>query len=137
MRNCDNNPANIRSALDNITEHYQDRHRQCHFTSRCRQPGYVPSRLLLTDPVAVNLLRETLQKLYVYKNPEKYTNCMSNNYLESFNNVALIYVDKRVHYKVRMYEARLGLCILYWNENVDRPVTSIRRETIIGRPLQR
>ena len=79
----------------------------------------------MTEPVAINLLRDTIHKLYMYKHPEKYTNCVNTHYVESFNNVALVYLDKRVHYHDLMYKIRIGLAVCDWNENVDRPATSV------------
>ena len=51
----------------------------------------------------------------------------STYYIESFNNTCLIYLDKRIHYKNTMYELRRDLCVLDWNEHVDRQYTSVYR----------
>ena len=62
---------------------------------------------------------------------------MSTHYVESFNNVALIYLDKRIHFRNTMYLMRINLAILDWNENVDRPVSSIRYYAQPGMNMQR
>ena len=62
----------------------------------------------------------------MYKNPHKYTTCMSTYYVESFNNAVLVYIDKRIHFRNLMYLIRMGLTILDWNEHVDRPATSVQ-----------
>lgn len=63
----------------------------------------------------------------MYKNPEKYIACMDTHYVESFNNVILVYTDKRVHLGNLMYTTRTHLAILDWNENVDRECSSLRQ----------
>ena len=41
MRNCENDPANLRNSLDNIVNHYQNIHESCHPSSRCKtDPNY-------------------------------------------------------------------------------------------------
>ena len=45
-------------------------------------------------------------------------------YIESYNNSALIYYDKRIHYQNRMYKIRHDLSVMEWNEHVYRPFTS-------------
>ena len=59
---------------------------------------------------------------------------MNTHYVESFNNVALVYLDKRVHYHDLMYKIRIGLAVCDWNENVDRPATSVRQRIVPGQP---
>ena len=126
IKNCGGDEVELRRILDNTVEHYCGNHLGCHQTSRCRQHGYIPSREIVTDPDAQRLLRQCIQKLIVYKKPEKYKYCMDTHYVESFNNVVLIYVDKRVHLKNLMYKLKLCLAILDWNDHVDRPTSSVR-----------
>jgi hypothetical protein len=57
--------------------------------------------------------------------------------MESFNNVALVYIDKRIHFKNTMYLIRIGLAILDWNENIDRPTTSVRHYMQAGMDMDR
>lgn len=137
MLNCQQDPQKIKDALDNIIPHYQGQHNNCSDNSRCKGPHYIPSRNQITDPAAANLLRETIRSLYLYKHPEKYVNCISTHYVESFNNVALIYLDKRIHFQNQMYMLRIGLSILDWNENVDRPTSSIRHYVQPGMHMHR
>ena len=44
--------------------------------------------------------------------------------VESFNNVALIYLDKHIHYRDETYTVRRNLAVLDWNEHVSQPYTS-------------
>ena len=63
MRNCEGSAVKLRSSLDNIASHYQNIHENCDDSSRCRtDPNYKASREILTSPVAIRLLRETIQK---------------------------------------------------------------------------
>lgn len=127
MKNCDGSPDQLQQSLDNIVHHYQHQHDKCDATSRCKhQLGYVPSRLIITEPKAVELLQKCIHSLQIYKQPHKYMYCIDTHYVESFNNVALIYVDKRVHYHDTMYGLRMGLAVLNWNEHVDRPASSLQ-----------
>ena len=93
MLNSGGNADTLKESFGNIVEHYRNRHAGCHHTSRCKQPRYVPSRQTLTAPSAINLLKETIHSLYMYKHPEKYTLCMNTHYVESFNNLVLVYLD--------------------------------------------
>ena len=81
--------------------------------------------------------RNGLHGLYLYKTPHKYTECMSTHYVESFNNVVLVYIDKRIHFRNTMYLIKIGLSILDWNENVDRPATSVRHYMEAGMDMNR
>ena len=134
MKNCAGNAQNITQALDNISEHYQNRHGMCHPTSGCKRPGYIPSRTIVTSPVAVNLLQNAIKQLFIYKHPEKYVTCRDTHYVESCNNTFLIYVDKRIHFKGPMYKLRTGLAVLDWNEHVYRPVTSVTQQVRAQNP---
>ena len=127
MKNCKGSVQYLLNSLDNIKDHYRGQHQQCPPASRCRAiANYVPSRLLITDDKACELLEKCIKKLFIYKHPEKYLHCMDTHYVESFNNTALVYVDKRIHFKTAMYELRLHLAVLDWNEHVDREATSLR-----------
>ena len=44
--------------------------------------------------------------------------------VESFNNVALIYLDKRIHYRDEIETFRRNFAVIDWNEHVSRPYTS-------------
>lgn len=43
-----------------------------------------------------------------------------------------MYIDKRIHFRTEMYDVRMGLAILDWNEHVDRPATSISHHMHAG-----
>ena len=125
MKNCEGSVQRFISSLDNIVNHYQNRHEGCHHTSRCRiEPNYTLSRTLIRSESAVGLLTKAIKSLYMYKHPEKYIHCLNTHYIESFHNTLLLYVDKRIHYDEKTYEVRTGIGILDWNEHVDRPVSS-------------
>ena len=53
---CGNEADTLRSGVDIIVTHYQSNHDDCRLSSPCnRNPTYVPSRSLLTDPFAIQI----------------------------------------------------------------------------------
>ena len=44
----------------------------CHPSSFCKQPDYMPSKQLLTDPLAIDALEKTLQEINIYQYSESY-----------------------------------------------------------------
>jgi len=80
---------------------------------------------IVSNEAAITMLQDFLRSLVVYKHAEDYVKGHDTFYVESFNNVCLIYLDKRIHYGNLMYELRSNLAVLDWNEHVDRPYTSI------------
>ena len=80
----------------------------------------------LTDNKAIELLDKCIKGLYIYKHPSQYTECVDTHHVESFNNVVLVYVDKRIHFQSVMYEMRVNLATLDWNEHVGRETTSLQ-----------
>jgi hypothetical protein len=125
IRNCDNNPQFLRDKMDNVVEHYKNNHVNCSEESRCRNdPNYEPSKQLIRDPKAEDLLRTAIKKSVVYKSPEDFVYAMDTFYVESFNNVLNIFLDKRIHFGDESYKMRTCLAICHWNENVDRDATS-------------
>ena len=58
-------------------------------------------------------------------------------YVESFNNVLNIYQDKRIAFGDKQYNARANLAVCQWNENVDRPFTSVWNPQNNRRPRSR
>ena len=126
MKNCNGDAAQLLRSLDSIVDHYMQNPANCHPTSRCKQNNYVPSRDIIMDPIAERLLRNCIRSLYIYQHPEKYTHCRDTHYIESYHITILIHVDKRLHYHSLMYDIKLGIAILDWNEHVDRPATSVQ-----------
>lgn len=119
IRNCDNDPDILRQKLDNVVEHYKIFHGNCSEESRCRQkPNYKPSKLLIRDSRAEELLRMAIRETVVYKCPEDFVHAMDTYYVESFNNVLNIFLDKRIHFGDESYKMRTSLAICHWNENV-------------------
>ena len=138
MRNCQGSTIKFTEMLDNISEHYQDKHDKCHPTSRCKATeDYTLSRTKLTSARAIELLRDAVSSLYMYKHPEKYVLCRDTHYIESFHNTVLVYLDKRIHYHDVMYNLRISLAILDWNEHVDREATSTYKSSRVTNPRRR
>lgn len=128
MRSCNGDASKLRSNIENIVDHYQNKHSNCDMNSRCRKDSnYIPSRVILTDSNAVNLLSNALRSTDVYRHPECYVHHMDTFFVESFNNVLNIFQDKRIgtfgdlHYKLRS-----NLAICHWNENVKRKTNSFQ-----------
>ncbi|XP_019626067.1 PREDICTED: uncharacterized protein LOC109471225 [Branchiostoma belcheri] len=117
---------------------FQNRHDKCHQESRCRSdPRYRPSRVIITDSVAVEMLRKFITQQDIYRHAEDYVLCKDTLYVESFNNACLQYVDKRIVFGTMNYTTRMGLAILDWNENVDREATSVYSRQTVANPRQR
>lgn len=85
MKNCEGKPSVLRKLITNIPNHYkvvwyaslgvtfisvcvQNIHTDCHKSSSCHLPGYVPSKSKLTSKVAEAALDKLLTKcpIYVY-----------------------------------------------------------------------
>ena len=123
--NCDGDKDRLRHLLDTCVPHFQNVHDQCDASSACRRANYIPSLTVITSPVAAELLTNFLHKHVVYKNAEDYTVPRDTYYVESFNNVCLVYLPKRIHIQSHVhYDMRMGLAVLDWNEHVDREATS-------------
>jgi hypothetical protein len=123
--NCDGDKDRLRQLLDISLEHFQDKHEKCHHSSSCKAATYIPSFIVVRHAVAVKLLTDFLHKHVVYKNAEDFAFARDTFYVESFNNVCLVYIPKRIHFKTNIhYDLRMALAVLDWNEHVDRPATS-------------
>ena len=118
--------------LDSSVLHFQNNHGHCHNDSPCKQPRYVPDFDIIRSAEAVRILQNFIHKLKVNKCAEDYVLARDTYYVDSFNNTCLMYLDKRIHYKDTMYELRRDLCVLDWNEHVDRPYTSVYRRVRAG-----
>ena len=126
IRNCQNEPQRLRNMLSNTVKHYQNEHSGCSDTSRCKQdPNYEPSRWVITNPKAEKCLKNVIETSVIYKYPEDFVLARDSSYVESFNNVMNIFQDKRISFSDLQYSMRSQLAVLHWNENVDRPYTSI------------
>ena len=56
-----------------IHEHdIQNYHSHCYQDSPCRQPGFSPSKVLLTDPRAISVYEKALQDTMIYRHAESY-----------------------------------------------------------------
>lgn len=65
--------------------------------------------------------------MQVYKSADDYVHGMDTFYVECFNNAVLQYHDKRINFTDETYVFRTNIGILDWNENVNRPVTSVKQ----------
>jgi hypothetical protein len=132
MRNCDGSAEKLRQMLDNVVDHYQNKHTQCDATSRCRKdPNYELSRITLTEEPAIRMLEGVIKKAAIYKNAENFVHAKDTFYVESFNNSLNMFHDKRIVF-YKQYKMRTDLTICHWNENVDRPYTSIYSGEKVG-----
>ncbi len=124
-RNNGGDPSVMRSKLDSIVLHYQNKHSRCDPSSRCQSDkNYEPSRIVITDPKAEKMLTTALHKSTIYKSAEDFFCGKETHYIESFNNVLNVFQDKRIALSSLQYKMRAQLAVLHWNENVDRPTTS-------------
>ena len=131
MKNCQGNATKLRKSILNLVKHYQGIHTHCFQTSRCQQirddlSPYEPSKYLIKEKEAAEILIKFLKKLTVYKKAKEFRFCSDTHYVESFNNFLLQYHDKRIVFGENSYHLRVNLALLDWNENVDRPFTSIK-----------
>ena len=46
-------------------------------------------------------------------------------FVESFVNMRNIFHDKRISFGTKQYRMRSDLALLHWNENLDRPYSSV------------
>ena len=88
IRNCDGDPALLKSRLSNIPSHYKNEHSACASSFRCKtDPNYEPSRGVITNPKADRLLRNAIESSVIFKSPQDYVLARDTSYVESFNNV--------------------------------------------------
>lgn len=126
IRNCGQCADTLKSSLTNIVKHYQNQHDHCCPLSRCkRDPGYEPSRVVITEPSAVKLLESTIKKSVLFTSPLDYILAKDTFLVESFNNTMTIFHDKRIAFGDEQYLSRSHLAVCHWNENVDRGYTSV------------
>ncbi|KAJ7308512.1 Orexin receptor type 2 [Desmophyllum pertusum] len=97
MKNC-TSPDNLRRRLLTILDHYQGNHTNCDPDSKCKNPGYRCSKVKLNNPRGIAALHKFILDSKVYKLAEDYYLCRDTYWVESFNNVILIYCPKRIHF---------------------------------------
>jgi hypothetical protein len=120
VRNCEKDPNKLRQKLDNITDHYMNKHEDCDKDARCKtdkpapgKKGYEPSRIVITDPKAEKQLRTTIHKSVMYKHAQDFCLAKETHYVESFNNVMNIFQDKRISFGDAEYKVRSDLAVLH------------------------
>ena len=99
--NCKGDPALFKFHLDNLITHFCNNHCQCDSSSTCREPDYVPNYDVIKNPVAIKLLIDFIHHTPIYRQPNDYIYDRDTFLVESFNNGALIYLDKQRSTKIR------------------------------------
>ncbi|XP_070181773.1 uncharacterized protein [Littorina saxatilis] len=140
MKNCEENPETLQHSMMNVIKHYKNNHEHCHPTSRCKtDPAYEPSKTIITDPTAEQLLRQALHRTIIYKNPTDFIHCMDTYFVESFNNIMLQYHDKRTDGSLAYdaYRMRTNIATLDWNENINARTVTSQRDSVDARNPRR
>ncbi|VDH99404.1 Hypothetical predicted protein [Mytilus galloprovincialis] len=126
IRNCEQNPKELKDLLINVVEHYKNNHTKCHPDSRCKRDlNYEPKRSTINKPIAEKLLLGVIHKSVIFKSPDHFVLARDTSYVESFNNTMNMFQDKRIVFSDANYNTRACLAVCHWNENVDRGFTSI------------
>ena len=120
LRNCEGDKNKLLEMLDNIVPHYENKHDHCLPKSRCQtDPNYMPSRIIVTDSFAKQILSTTIKSFDAYKHPDNYVHAMGTYPVESFNNSMNIFHDKRIgSYGHKHYILKTNLAVCHWNENI-------------------
>ncbi len=127
IKNCQGDPKKLTASLDNITKHYKGIHTKCDAKSRCKtDPKYEPKRIVITDKKAAKMLSNAITSSTLYKNPKNFVLGKETFLVESFNNTLNMFQDKRIVYGDEQYDLRSKISVMHWNENVNRPYTSIK-----------
>ena len=119
----------------------QGDHRGCHPTAPCHVPGYIPSKVKLTNQRAVQQLVKHLKATYIYQNAEAFCRvlnlmciqfdyqlyavlflfmssltmqCRDTYWVESFNHQLLTYLPKRIHFTTDTFVMRMNLALMDW-----------------------
>ena len=101
----------------NIVNHYQNVHTNCREDAECSSRKYLPSRDLIENKAAAKKLTQTLKKSRVYEYAEGMLLGITTSDDESFNHVVGGFIEKRINFGTKVYNLRVGICVLYWNEN--------------------
>ena len=81
--------------------------------------------MVFRNQVAIDLLQKAIRETMVHKHPEDFVLAMDTCYVEEFNNMLNVFHDKRIYFGDSAYKMRKDVAIWHWNENVDRPHTSV------------
>ena len=147
MKNCGGCSNSLRKLILNIPNHYlsnivqygschmyclQGIHSDCHPSSSCHDPGYIFSRVQLTNPQACQALLSGLKDTYVYRYAEDFCQvcmlvtvsplaifsknvpCRDTYWIENFNHQLLTYLPKRIHFSTRVFNVRTNLAVMDW-----------------------
>lgn len=126
IEHCGGDPNWLQEKLLSVVDHYTDDHSKCSQAARCRtDPKYEPSRILLTNPKAQDLLCAAIRKSTLFSSANDFVHGKYTSHVESFNNVMNMFHDKRIYYSDKEYLTRSQITVLYWNENSGRKVNSV------------
>jgi len=99
--------------------HYTNQHERCLLTSRCQiDKNYEPSKIIITDEKAKNLLETAIKQSFLYSNAESFLQNMSNAWVESFINTLGQFQDKHIPIDDDTYSTKTQLAVCHWNESV-------------------
>jgi hypothetical protein len=101
---CNEDAQILCNFIESCIIQFQNNHGMCHEASSSRQPGFMIEVRINSDQAAVAMLENFIRSLVVCKHAKDYVNGHDSFYVESFNNVCLIYLDKWIHYRNTMYE---------------------------------
>ena len=121
LKNCDGNPATLRSILLNSVEHYKGNHASCSDQSRCRtDPNYQSRRRVITDPAAEKLLLDAIKKSVIFQKSKLFVHNMSTAHVESFNNSLNVLYNKRISFGNDTYKMKTAMAVGFWNEGKEQ-----------------
>ena len=107
----------FRASMLNMVNHFKNDHSKCSKQAECSSPKYLPSRDVIHNKNAAKKLTQTLKKSRVYEFAEGMLTGITTSDDESFNHVAGGFIEKRINFDTLVYNIRIGICVLYWNEN--------------------
>jgi hypothetical protein len=126
IRNCQQDPKKLRDGIMNAVQHYKNNHGSCDPAARCKtSDNYEPKKLIIQDPKAELLFEKALKSTIVHHCADDFVLGMDTFYVESFNNTLNMFQDKRIAFGLEEYTRRSQLAVCHWNENVNRPHTSM------------
>ena len=88
--NCGEDASKLKQLILCAISHFQNKHDSCAIESPCKQSGYRPSFIVITDSSAIQFLTDVIHSLTAYQHPEDYIFGRDTFYVESCNNTALI-----------------------------------------------
>ena len=96
-----------------------------HLKPVTRDP-FQPVDSQVTHPIALAVLLDLRSSADIKSMLTRHCPCVNTSFVESLHNVILIYAMKRKHFH-ETYNARIGLAVLDWNENILREHLSSKK----------